>query len=129
VIGPIPLHPCQARGIQLRPRTRLAQTWLRGHRHHPHLPPHAAHPFDMDLMALVTPPGGHAPHPIQGATRLRLIEPSQQVQMLHALVYRLVVPASAVHPEPLAWPPHAALFVVRFEPGPPLFKQAIHRFF
>ena len=83
----------------------------------------------MDLMALVTQPGGHAQHPIQGATRLRLIEPSPQVQILHALVYRLVVQASAVHPEQLAWPPHAELFVVRFDPLPPLFKRAIQLFF
>ena len=35
VIGPRPLHPCQSRGRPLRPSTRLAQTWLRGHRQHP----------------------------------------------------------------------------------------------
>jgi hypothetical protein len=83
----------------------------------------------MDLMALVTQPGGHAQHPIKGATRILLIEQSQQVQILHALVYRLVVQASAVHPEQLALPPHADLFVVRFDPLPPLFKRAIQLFF
>ena len=80
-------------------------------------------------MALVTQPSGHAQHPIKGATRILLIEQSQQVQILHALVYRLGVQASAVHPEQLALPPHADLFVVRFDPLPPLFKRAIQLFF
>jgi hypothetical protein len=83
----------------------------------------------MGLMALVTQPGGHAPHPIQGATRLLFIQPSHQGQMLHALVHRLVVQACAVHPTPLAWPPHAELLVMRFDPLPPLFKWAIQLFF
>jgi hypothetical protein len=67
-------------------------------------------------MALVTQPGGHAQHPIKGATRIRIIAPSHQVQIFHALVSQLVVQASAVHPEQLALPPHADLFVVRFDP-------------
>jgi hypothetical protein len=80
-------------------------------------------------MPLVTPPGGHTQHPITGATRILLIEQSHQVQMLHALVYRLVVQASSVHPEQLALQPHADLFVVRFDPLPPTFKRVIPLFF
>jgi hypothetical protein len=83
----------------------------------------------MDLMTLVTEPGSHTQHPIKGATRLLLIEHSQQLQILHALVYRLVVQACAVHPEPRALPPHAELSVVRFNPLPPTVKRAIQLFF
>jgi len=79
-------------------------------------------------MTLVTEPGSHTQHPIKGATRILLIEHSHQLQILPALVYRLVVQACAVHPEQLALPPHADLCVVRFNPLPPTVKRASQLF-
>ena len=76
-------------------------------------------------MALVTQPGGHTQPPIKGAARVRLIQPAHDVQILHALVHWLGGQACAVHPEPLALPPHADPLVMRLNPLPPLVKGAI----
>jgi hypothetical protein len=51
------------------------------------------------------------------------------VQILHALVHWLVGQACAVHPEPLALPPHADPLVMRLNPLPPLVKGAIQLVF
>ena len=87
------LHPCPCIGLPLYPRTRLAQAWLRIHRHHPHLPQHAPHPLGIDQIALMMQPGSHAQHPIKGATCVLLIEHAHPVQVLDARVHGLVVPA------------------------------------
>jgi hypothetical protein len=80
-------------------------------------------------MALVTEPGGHTQPPIKGAARVLLIQQTHQVQILCALVHRLVVQGCSVHPEQLALPPHADPFVMRLDPLPPLFKWVIQLFF
>ena len=82
----------------------------------------------MDLMALVTQPGGHTPHPIQGATPVRLIQQAHPLQVLDAGISWLVVQAGPVHPKPLAWPAHADPCMMRLDPLPPLFTWVIQRF-
>jgi hypothetical protein len=81
-------------------------------------------------MALVMQPGGHTPHPIKGAARVRLIQQAHEVQIFDALVHRLVVQAGSIHPKQLAFmPSHTDPFVMRLDPLPPLFKWAIQLLF
>jgi hypothetical protein len=53
------------------------------------------------------------------------IAPSHPVQVLHALVNRLEIPACSGYPSQLALSPHADLRMVRFDPSPLLRKRVI----
>ena len=97
----------------------------------PHLPQQPPNALVVDRITLAPQPGRHPANPIKRRGCVRLIEHPQQLQMLGALLYGLIVPAPPRQPQQRAWPTEADLGMARLNQFPlplngegPLFFSA-----